>query len=1052
MPSSSLIESTVENHAIHLLEEAGYTYMPGPDISPGGIYHERDSFQEVILKIRLQRSLKQINPEVPAEFLQQAVTTVSRIFKADLITSNEDFHDKLCNGIDIEFSREGELRSEKVHLIDYHNPENNDFLVVNQFTVEGPEYTRRPDIILFVNGLPLVVFEMKRGEQENVDLRDAWQQIQTYKKQIPALFHYNGLVILSDGFDALMGSLSAPWSRFLAWKSVDGIREDKVTVPQLNTLIRGMLQKDVILDMLRHFIVFEHISHIDTKTGQVVQERIKIVAAYHQYYAVNKAIESTHHATAREGDRKAGVIWHTQGSGKSLSMVFYSGKLVLQLDNPTIIVITDRNDLDDQLFDTFSSSRSLLRQDPSQIENREELRDALNVAAGGIIFTTIQKFFPEEGEKIFPLLSDRRNIVVIADEAHRSQYGFKAKTVYITDKDGKEIGTKTAYGFAKYIRDALPNASFIGFTGTPVEKEDANTPAVFGNYIDIYDIAQAVEDGATVKIYYESRVTRVKIKEGYLERLDLELARVAEDAGEYHLDAAKTKWSSLEAIVGDEDRLNKVAEDMIHHFEERQKANDGKGMFVAMTRRIAVDLYEKIIELRPEWHSKDLSKGAIKVVMTSAASDPDNWQQHHTTKQQRKLLADRMRDPDDELKMVIVRDMWLTGFDVPCLHTMYIDKPMQGHNLMQAIARVNRVYKDKAGGLIVDYIGVADDLRRALKVYSESGGKGSPTLDTEQAVHFFMEKLEVVRQMYHGYYYQRFFTSTIGEKLTIILEAQDHILGLDEGKERYLREVTALSKALSLVITEDAVQEYKEEVGFFQAVKVRLAKFTRGRGLSRDEVDTAVKRLINEAIEAQDVVDVFDAAGLKRPDISVISDEFLAEVKRMKYKNLAAELLRKLLNDEIRVRTKWNVIEGKKFSEMLQQAVQNYEKRFLSLPEFIEELTKLGREIKAAEEKGEELGLTQDEYAFYSALAANKSARDIMGDEKLAQLTHVLLQRVKDNTSIDWQYRENARAKLRRAIKRLLREYGYPPDMEKLAMENVIRQAEMMAENNNNYL
>ena len=745
------------------------------------------------------------------------------------------------------------------------------------------------------------------------------------------------------------------------------------------------------------------------------------------------------------GDRKGGVIWHTQGSGKSLSMVFFAGKIILSLDNPTILVITDRNDLDDQLFDTFAASRQLLRQDPIQAENRDHLKQLLNVASGGVVFTTIQKFMPEEGN-IYPKLSDRRNIIVIVDEAHRTQYGFRAKTIDDKDEDGKVIGKKTVYGFAKYMRDALPNATYIGFTGTPIEKEDRNTPAVFGNYVDIYDISQAQEDGAIVKIYYESRLAKIGLSEEgkkLIAEVDKELN--LDDLAETQ--KAKAKWTQLEALIGSKDRIRHIAADIVSHFEQRQEVFEGKGMIVTMSRRIAVDLYNEITKIRPQWHNEDLSKGAIKVVMTASSADGPEMARHHTTKEQRRTLAERMKSPEDGLKLVIVCDMWLTGFDVPCLHTMYMDKPMRGHTLMQAIARVNRVYKDKPGGLIVDYLGIASDLKEALAFYSDSGGKGDPAVLQEQAVQIMLEKLEVIAQMFHGFYYQGYFEADTSKKLTIILSAEEHILSLEDGKKRFIDEVTALSKAFSIAIPHEEALAVKDEVAFFQAVKARLVKFdSTGLGRTDEEIETTIKQVIDKALVTEQVIDIFDAAGLKKPDISILSEDFLMEVKQMEHKNVALEVLKRLLNDEIKTRMKKNLVQSQTLMEMLEESIKRYHNKVITATEAIQELIELSREIKQMDKEPSELGLTDYEYAFYSAIADNESARELMQKETLRELAVVLYQKVKQNASIDWTIKENVRARLRVIVKRTLRQYGYPPDMQAIATETVLKQAEMIAD------
>ena len=838
-------------------------------------------------------------------------------------------------------------------------------------------------------------------------------------------------------------------------------------ISQVETLIDGMLNPITLLDLIRSFIVYEKSTHEDSKTGITTIETVKKLAAYHQYYAVNKAVVSTLRATALDGyvdqvnedpvayglpsvekqpkgDRKAGVVWHTQGSGKSLSMVFYTGKIVLALDNPTILVITDRNDLDDQLFDTFAASQSLLRQEPVQAEDREHLKRLLKVASGGVVFATIQKFQPEEGN-VYDVLSERKNVIVIADEAHRTQYGFKPKTVDEKDAEGNVIGKKIVYGFAKYLRDALPNATYLGFTGTPIESTDVNTPAVFGDYVDIYDISQAVEDGATVKIYYESRLAKITLSDegkALVKELDSELKN--EDLSETQ--KAKAKWTQLEALIGSENRVKEVAKDIVTHFESRQEVFDGKGMIVAMSRRIAASLYEEIIKLKPEWHSDDLDKGVIKVVMTASSSDGPEIAKHHTTKQQRRDLANRMKDVNDELKLVIVRDMWLTGFDAPSMHTLYIDKPMKGHNLMQAIARVNRVYKDKPGGLVVDYLGIASDLKKALSFYSDSGGKGDPALAQEQAVALMLEKLEVVSQMYHGFAYEEYFEADTRTKLSLILEAEEHILGLEDGKKRYIDEVTVLSQAFAIAVPHEEAMDVKDEVSFFQAVKARLAKFdSTGSGRSDAEMETTIRQVIDKALVTEEVIDIFDASGIKKPDISILSEEFLMEVQGMKHKNIAMEVLKKLLNDEIKTRSKKNLVQSKSLMEMLENSIKKYHNKIITAAEVIEELINLSKEIHKMDEEPKEMGLTDFEYAFYSAIANNNSAKEVMEQDVLRELAVVLTERVKANASIDWMIKESVRAKLKVIVKRTLRQFGYPPDMQKLATETVLKQAEMIA-------
>lgn len=1055
---TKIFESTIEEFVIELLQNQGWQYL-----SPEEQELERPNLSEVVLKNRLRRAIENINPHLSDEAREQALRQVLNLPSQNLIDNNEAFHRLLTEGIEIEVMGADGIKGDKVWLVDFENVENNEFVACNQFTVIENNVNKRPDVVLFVNGLPLVVIELKNPIDENATVHKAFTQLQNYKNAIPSLFYYNATLVASDGLDAKTGTISADFSRFMTWKSADGKKEDAGTIPQIETLVKGMLTKKILLDLIQHFIVFEKSKKEDAKTGLSSVVTIKKIAAYHQYFAVNKAIESTLRATAEneyllvrdapayyglptvqdqpKGDRKAGVVWHTQGSGKSLSMVFYTGKAVLALKNPTVVVLTDRNDLDDQLFDTFAACKQLLRQEPVQAGSRENLKELLRVAGGGIVFTTIQKFFPQDGSATFDLLSDRKNIIVIADEAHRSQYGFGAKT---SEKNGEVI---TKYGFAKYVRDALPNASFIGFTGTPVEKADANTPAVFGNYVDVYDIAQAVEDGSTVRIYYESRLAKVHLNSEEQQNIDDEVESITEGEESTAIDKAKAKWAQLEAIVGHKDRLKTIAADIVDHFEKRREAFEGKGMIVCMSRRIAVELFEEIITIRPDWFDRDLRRGAIKVVMTSSSSDPENWQIHSTTKQDRKAIGDRFKDEADELKLVIVRDMWLTGFDVPSLHTMYVDKPMRGHNLMQAIARVNRVFKDKPGGLIVDYIGIASDLKTALATYTQSGGKGTPTLDQNEAVAKMLEKFEIIEQMFAGFNYKKYFSADTRSKLTIILEAQDHILGLVDGKNRYTKQVVLLSQAFALSVPNLKAMEIKDEIGFFQAVKARLTKYEpTGTGKSDAEIETAIRQIVDKAVVSEGVVDVFDAAGIKKPDISILSDEFLDEVKHMERKNVALELLKKLLNDEIRLRTRKNVIQSKKFSEMLEMTIKKYQNNLLTSAQVIEELISLAKDIRESDKRGAVLNLNDDELAFYDALANSENAKEVLGDKQLAVIAMEVLKSVKGNATIDWTLKENVRARLRRDVKRILNRYGYPPDQQLIATENVLKQAELMAD------
>ncbi|MEM0542607.1 type I restriction endonuclease subunit R [Flavobacterium sp. j3] len=1067
-----ITEDKIETFALEVLQSMGWEYVHGLMLAPGAEQAERESFEQIVLVERLRKSVAVLNPNILHDAQEQAIQKVLRIYSPELLHNNETFHQLLVEKVKIPYQQDGFERSYEVALIDFENPLNNEFLCVNQYTIVEKNQNKRPDVLLFVNGLPLVVIELKNAADENATMRKAFDQLQTYKSTIPSLFTYNAICVISDGMECKAGSVSAGYSRFMTWKTADGKKEASRFIPQLEILLKGMLNPSTLLDLVRNFIVFDKSKKEDAKTGITQIETVKKLAAYHQYYAVNKAVQSSIIASGVNGDKRGGVVWHTQGSGKSLSMVFYSGKLITapEMQNPTILVITDRNDLDDQLFDTFANSKQLLRQEPVQAKDREHLKELLKVASGGIVFATIQKFLPEDQKSVYEQLSDRRNIVVIADEAHRTQYGFEASIKEVKDKETKEkIGERIAYGFAKYMRDALPNATYIGFTGTPIEGTDVNTPQVFGQYVDVYDISQAVADGATVRIYYESRLAKVNLDEEgkrLIEEFDAELEQDEEITDQQK---AKAKYTKLEAIVGNEERIKNLAKDIVNHSEQRQKVFDGKGMIVAMSRRIAANLYKEIIALRPEWHNDDLSKGIIKVVMTSTSADGPEMQRHNTTKQQRKNLAERMKDPADPLRLVIVRDMWLTGFDAPCLHTLYIDKPMRGHNLMQAIARVNRVFKDKPGGLIVDYLGIATDLKKALSFYSDAGGKGEPTLDLEKAIALMNEKYEVVQQFFNeeaktqndivaeepeAYYansfkfnYKRFFKVEAKEKMSIILQSEEHILGLDDGKTRFIREVTLLSQAFALSIPHQRAMEIKDDIAFFQAVKARLVKFEgTGTGKSDIEIETAIKQIVDEALSSDKVMDIFEAAGMAKPDISILSDEFLLEVKGMKHKNLALELLKKLLNDEIKTRSKTNLVKSKKLLEMLESAIKRYQNNLLTTAEIIQELINIAKEIKEADKEGERLGLTKDEVAFYNALEVNDSAVMVLGDDQLKEIAREITDKVRANATIDWTIRESARARLMVIVKRTLTKWGYPPDKQAKAIETVLKQAELMAD------
>jgi type I restriction enzyme R subunit len=1081
-----ITENNIENFAIAILQTIGWEYVHGLLIAPGAEQEERENFEQIILVDRLRKSVAILNPAIPHDAQEQAIQKALRIYSPELLHNNETFHQLLVEKVKVPYQQDGFERSYEVALIDFENPSNNEFLCVNQYTIVEKNQNKRPDVLLFVNGIPLVVIEIKNAADEYATMRKAFDQIQTYKATIPGLFTYNAICVISDGHECKAGSVSAGYSRFMTWKTADGKKEASRFIPQLEILLKGMLNPSTLLDLVRNFIVFEKSKKEDAKTGLIQIETVKKLAAYHQYYAVNKAVQSSLIASGTNGDKRGGVIWHTQGSGKSLSMVFYSGKLITapKMQNPTILVITDRNDLDDQLFDTFAASKQLLRQIPVQAESREHLKELLKVASGGIVFATIQKFLPDDQKSVFGQLSDRRNIVVIADEAHRTQYGFEASIKEIKDKETKEkIGERIAYGFAKYMRDALPNATYIGFTGTPIEGTDINTPQVFGQYVDVYDISQAVIDGATVRIYYESRLAKVNLDEEgkrLIEEFDADLEYNEEITQQQK---AKAKWTKLESIVGNIDRIKNLAKDIVTHFEQRQKVFDGKAMIVVMSRRIAAELYKEIIILKPDWHNDDLSKGVIKVVMTSSSSDKAIFDKEdpsalvvpknlRTTKSQRKILSDRMKDENDSFKIAIVCNMWLTGFDAPCLNTIYIDKPMRGHNLMQAIARVNRVYKDKPGGLVVDYLGIANDLKKALSFYSDAGGKGEPTLNLERAIELMNEKYEVVQQFFNeeaktqkdivaeepeAYYansfkfnYNRFFKVEAKEKLSIILQAEEHILGLQDGKTRFIREVTLLSQAFALSIPHERAMEIKDDIAFFQAVKARLIKFEGpGTGKSNIEIETAIKQIIDEALSSDKVIDIFEAAGIDKPEISgleILSDEFLLEVKGMKHQNLALELLKKLLNDEIKTRSKTNLVKSKKLLEMLEGAIKRYQNNILSTAEIIQELINIAKEIKESDKEGERLGLTKDEVAFYNALEVNDSAVQVMGDEQLREIAREIAEKVKANATIDWTIRESARAKLMVIVKRTLTKWGYPPDKQAKAIETVLKQAELMAD------
>jgi len=1018
---SRFTESVVEEAALQWLAELGYAPLFGPEIAPDEPAAERESFDRTVLYERLRASLKRINPAVPADALDEAFRKVALLDSPNLIDANHAFHTLLVEGVPVEYLRkDGTPAHDYVRLLDFTDPAENDWLAVNQFTVVEGQHNRRPDIVLFVNGLPLGVIELKNAADEEATIDTAFHQLQTYKDQIPSLFRFNEALVISDGLEARVGTLSADRERFMPWRTIEGEGEAPSRLTELEVLLRGVFDPRRFLDLVRYFVVFE---------ADGAKLPIKKMAGYHQFHAVQRAVETTVTASRPKGNRQAGVVWHTQGSGKSLTMAFYAGRIITEpaMENPTIVVLTDRLDLDDQLFGTFSRCSELLRQDPVPTENRVELRTNLTVASGGVVFTTIHKFLPDEKLDRHPLLSDRRNIVVIADEAHRSQYDF-------------------IDGFARHMRDALPNATFIGFTGTPISQTDKNTRAVFGNYISVYDIQQAVRDKATVRIYYESRLAKLELKASERPGLDAEFEEATEGEEVQRKEKLKTKWAALEAIVGSEKRTRLIARDLIEHFEKRTEALAGKALVVCMSRRICVELYEEMVKLRPRWHAKADDAGALKVVMTGSATDPLPWQHHIRSKTRREKLADRFKDPEDALQIVIVRDMWLTGFDVPCLHTMYVDKPMRGHGLMQAIARVNRVFKDKPGGLVVDYLGLADQLKRALADYTESGGKGETAIDQDEAVAVLLEKHEVCSGFFHGFDWSAWRSTKATEKVTVLPGAQEHVLAQEKGKDRFIEGVVALSKAFALAVPHPDALAIQDDVAFFQTVRGALAKRAE-RGQRREEdLDHAIRQIVSKAISSDEVVDIFQAAGLEKPDISILSDEFLAEVRDMPHRNLAVELLRKLLSGEIKTRSRRHLMQARSFGDLLERSIRAYQNRAVEAAQVIEELIKLAKEMREADRKGEALGLTDDEVAFYEALEVNDSAVKVLGDETLRTIARELVDTVRKNVSIDWTVKESVRAKLRVMVKRILRKYGYPPDKQEKATQTVLEQAELICE------
>ncbi|WP_058868184.1 type I restriction endonuclease subunit R [Chloracidobacterium thermophilum] len=1015
-------ESEIESAALSWLANLGYQTVFGPDIAPDMPAAERKHYGQVVLESRLRDALAKLNPQVPANALEEAFRKLTRPDSPSLVGNNHVIHKYLVEGVPVEYQRDdGSIGGDLVRVFDYAEPGNNEFLAVNQFTVVENQHERRPDVVLFVNGLPLAVMELKNAATEDATIWTAFNQLQTYKTQIPSLFSFNEVMVISDGVQARIGTLTADREWFMPWRTIEGEELADNRLPQLRVVLEGVFEKRRFLDLIRHFIVFEDVG------GGVL---IKKMAGCHQYQAVNRALNSTVRAAGAGGDKRVGVVWHTQGSGKSLTMAFYAGRVVLhpKMENPTLVVITDRNDLDDQLYGTFARCHELLRQQPMQAQSRANLRELLTTASGGVIFTTVHKFFPTNGEDQHPLLSDRRNIVVIADEAHRSQYDF-------------------IDGFARHMREALPNALFIGFTGTPIELTDKNTRAVFGNYVSIYDIERAVEDGATVPIYYESRLAKLELKETERPKLDAEFEEATEGEEVEHKERLKTKWAQLEALVGTEKRLKLIAEDLVKHFEERLSAMDGKAMIVCMSRRICVDLYKAITAIRPHWHHDDDGAGILKIVMTGSASDPADWQAHIRNKPRREELAKRFRDPKEPFKVVIVRDMWLTGFDAPCLHTMYVDKPMRGHGLMQAIARVNRVFKDKPGGLVVDYLGLADQLKYALANYTKSGGKGQTAIGQEEAVAVMLEKYEVCCGIFHGFDWSSWKTGGAKARLSVLPAAQEHVLAQNDGKNRLVRAVGELSKAFALAVPHEKALEIRDDVAFFQAVKSVLTKSTGDGRRSPEEIEFAIRQIVSKAVSSDEVIDTFAAAGLKKPDISILSDEFLAEVRGMPQRNLAVEMLRKLLEGEIKARGRKNVVQARSFAELLENAIKKYQTRAIETAQVIEELIALAKDLREANQRGEKLGLTDDEVAFYDALEVNDSAVAVLGDETLRLIAQELVKAVRNSITIDWTVRETIRAQIRVIIKRILRKHGYPPDKQTHAADLVLEQAEVLCKN-----
>ena len=1022
-----MTEDQLEQEALAWLAATGYLHCYGLDMAPDGPAPERTNYTQVLLVGRLREAITRLNPSVPLVAREDALQQVLNLDTPVLLAANRAFHQLLVNGVPVEYQKDGETRGDFVRLIDFAEVGANEWLAVNQFSIKGAKHTRRPDIILFVNGLPLVLLELKNPADEKADIWKAYDQIQTYKEQIPDVFQYNEVLVISDGTEARMGSLSADVERFMAWRTIDGETLDPLgQFNELETLVRGVLAPAFLLDFLRFFVLFEDDGAL-----------IKKIAGYHQFHAVRSAIDHVITASRPGGNQKGGVVWHTQGSGKSITMTCFAARVMREamMENPTIVVITDRNDLDGQLFGVFSLSQDLLREQPVQAETRQDLRAKLaNRPSGGIVFATIQKFMPGEDEDSFPVLSDRHNIVVIADEAHRTQYGFEAK--FKGDAKGYQVG------YAQHLRDALPNATFVAFTGTPVSSEDRDTRAVFGDYISIYDMQQSRIDGATVAIYFESRLAKLGLKADMLPDIDAEVDELAEDEEEDQQAKLKSKWAALEKVVGAEPRIKQVAADLVDHFEERNKAQTGKAMVVAMSRDICVHLYNAIIALRPDWHDEDPEKSMIKIVMTGSASDKPLLRPHIYSKQVRKRLEKRFKNPDDPMRLVIVRDMWLTGFDAPCVHTMYVDKPMKGHNLMQAIARVNRVFRDKQGGLVVDYIGIANDLKEALKEYTASSGRGRPTVDAHEAYAVLEEKLDVLRAMLHDFDYSGFLTGGHG----LLAKAANHVLGIKDGKKRFGDTALSMARAFSLCCTLDEAKAVREEVAFFQAVKVLLTKREISKKKQTDEQrEMAIRQVISSALVSEEVVDIFDAVGLDKPNIGILDEAFLNEVRNLPERNLAVELLERLLEGEIKTRFATNVVQQNKFSELLAGVILRYQNRAIETAQVMEELIAMAKKFKEAIGRGDELGLNADELAFYDALANNEEAVLEMGDEVLKKIAHELAESLRKSISVDWAVRDSVRASLRLMVKRILRKYKYPPSKQEEAVKLVLEQAETLS-------